>query len=837
MYQKFLHNSWLTRIAYMLCGLVVSVSLIAQPKREFRAAWLTTVWAIDWPTTWGQATASAAAKQQQELYAIVDSLAAANMNAVFFQVRGFSDAMYQSKYEPWSQYLTGTRGQAPSYDPLQTLIEYAHHKGIEVHAWMNPYRYATSDATYGKGENDYANTHPEWLVNCGGITILNPCLPEVRERIAAVVADVVRNYDVDGIIFDDYFYQSGYQNSYDDAYYTNSGTTLSRADWRREQVNTMVAQVRDSIKTLKPYVSFGIGPAGVAGVANTSASVYGVEPCPVGSDWQYNGIYSDPLAWYDRHLIDYMAPQCYWKIGSGNDYARLSEWWSKMACLFGRHLYVSEDLSNLIKDATPVSGSKFHADEIANQMWLNREYDRLDAPGCAWYSLKTGLQTEGYIRHIRNHVNQHPALVPQKLWHHTGESIYVRNIAQSGNLLSWTAPAGNLRYAVYAIPAAEVGQHGAVGSSRNLLGTTYSPSFVLPADADGILAVAVLDRYGNEYPARTIDNTTWGTSVAAGLAYPAEGAQPLLPCYFSWHPAAHADSYFFQLSKSADFSTIDYEYETIDTTFFVGKVYWLQPETTYYWRIRTRSVNCTDTYSAIQSFSGSFFHIVSPAEEDRDCSLTPTIVCDSVATPQAEYTFEVATANSFDKKTIVFTGVSPYPRIIVADSLLQASSYYFVRATVHFNGVSAQSDIIRFRTLALDVPVPVIVSPQDGDTIRATSLTVEWQQQLSSGFRVELSTSENFPSRNTTIAKTDQYTFSHTYTSLTEGLRYIRVKAVADEGYTDPSEVVKVYILTSTAVDNVSVADSKKACKVVENGQIYILRDGVKYSLLGNRVN
>lgn len=831
-------QSILTRFLLLALAVwCVAIPATAQPKREFRAAWLTTVWAIDWPTTYGQASAPAASKQQQELYAIVDSLSAANMNAVFFQVRGFSDAMYNSKYEPWSQYLTGTRGKAPSYDPLQTLIEYAHYKGIEVHAWMNPYRYATSDATYGRGENDYHNTHPEWLVNCGGITILNPCLPAVRERIAAVVADVVRNYDVDGIIFDDYFYQSGYQDSYDSTYYKASGTSLSRADWRREQVNTMVAQVRDSIKSLKPYVSFGIGPAGIAGKANTSASVYGVEPCPVGSDWQYNGIYSDPLAWYDRHLIDYMAPQCYWKIGSGNDYARLSEWWSKMACHFGRHLYVSEDLSGLLADATPASGSKFHADEIANQMQLNRDYDRLDAPGCAWYSLKTGLNTEGFIRHIRNHVNQRPALVPQKLWHHTEECVYVSNIARSGSLLTWTALAGgNVRYAVYAIPADEVGKHGAVGSSRNLLGTTYTPAFVLPAGVEGVLAVAVLDRYGTEYPARTMDNTVWGVSAAAGLAYPTAESQPLLPCYFSWHPAENADSYFFQLSKSADFSTIDYEYETTDTTFFIGNVYWLKADSTYYWRVRTRSVNCTDIYSSVQSFSGSLFKIQSPVADERDCSMTLTIVCDSVVTPQAEYTFEVASVNSFDKNTIVFTGVSSQPRITLPDSTLRASSYYYARATVRFNGVSAQSEVIRFRTEALEVPVPVIVSPQDGDTVCTTSLTVEWQQQLSSGFSVELSMVETFSSRKTTLAKTNEYTYAHTFTGLTEGIRYIRVKAVADGGYTDPSDVVRVYVLIPTAVDELQTDKTPRTRKVGENGQIYILRDGIRYTLLGNAV-
>ena len=176
----------------VLLSLLV-LPLMAQPKREFRASWLTTVWAIDWPSSWGQTSASGQQKQQDELKALVDSLSVANMNAVFFQVRSFCDAMYNSKYEPWSKYLTGTRGGEPMYDPLALLVSYAHSKGIEVHAWMNPYRYSTSDDTYGKLATDYSNTHPEWLVSCGGYHILNPCMPEVKERIAAVVADLVQH--------------------------------------------------------------------------------------------------------------------------------------------------------------------------------------------------------------------------------------------------------------------------------------------------------------------------------------------------------------------------------------------------------------------------------------------------------------------------------------------------------------------------------------------------------------------------------------------------------------------------------------------------------------------
>lgn len=197
---------FIQKITFLALGLCMALSLHAQPKREFRAAWLTTVWAIDWPTTHSSSSASGQQKQQDELVALVDKMANANMNAVFFQVRGFCDAMYKSQYEPWSKYLTGTRGGEPTYDPLQLIIDLAHARGMEVHAWLNPYRYASSDDTYGKNDpKDYHNTHPEWLVNCEGITILNPSLPEAREQICKVVADIVANYDVDGVIFDDYF--------------------------------------------------------------------------------------------------------------------------------------------------------------------------------------------------------------------------------------------------------------------------------------------------------------------------------------------------------------------------------------------------------------------------------------------------------------------------------------------------------------------------------------------------------------------------------------------------------------------------------------------------------
>ena len=809
---------------------VFSGSLQAQPKREFRAAWLTTVWAIDWPNPHSQTSASGQALQQQSLLAIVDSLEAANMNAILFQVRGFCDAMYNSHYEPWSKYLTGTRGDAPSYDPLQTLIEYAHNKGIEVHVWMNPYRYSTSADTHGTLPTDYANTHPDWIVDCGGIKILNPCLPAVKERIAAVVADVTRNYDIDGVIFDDYFYQSGYQNSYDDAYYSASGTTLNRADWRRAQVNEMVRMVHDSIKAIKPYVRFGIGPAGVAGTASTSAPVYGVEPCPVGSDWQYNGIYSDPLAWYDQKTIDYMAPQLYWKIGSGNDFAQLSEWWSKMGAHFGRHMYASPTLSSLVPNTATCTSSQYHADEIGNQVQLTRDYDMMGAPGTCLYSLSKGLNTYGFIRYMRNTVNPHPALVPMMSWYRTDTCLYVRNMQLSGNLLRWTAPASNLRYAVYCIPQDSVGEEGIVGSSRYLLGTTYSPSFILPAGQTGLYAVAVLDRYGNEYPARTLGNTTWGNSVAAQLNYPADSAHTLMPTTFSWTSPAGADSYFFQLSRTADFSTIDYEAETIRPEMNSSDLAMLHADSTYYWRVRTRSINKVDTYSEVASFSVKLFSLLSPADDERDVDFRPIIICDSVQAADATYYFEVATANTFKKNEIIWTDTTTIPRCQVADSVLKASSFYFIRVKVTFGNHAAVSNIVKIRTHAIEVPVPEILRPSNGEVIADDKVTVEWREQLSSGFRVELSTSTAFPARQTTIKKTDEYTYSYTYTDVKPGTYYIRVKAVADTGLTDPSEVVMITVTAPTAVTDLPL---DKAVKVVENGQVFIYRGGKKFTILG----
>ena len=211
-----------------------------------------------------------------------------------------------------------------------------------------------------------------------------------------------------------------------------------------------------------------------------------------------------------------------------------------MACHFGRHMYVSHSLSALKADNLSIGSSEFHADEIGAQTELNRKYDRMDAPGSCWYGFSTALKTKGFLEYIEAEVNPRPAVVPQMSWYHSDDCIYVKNIRIEGNKLVWDAPQENLRYAVYQIPTIAVGKLGAAASSQYLLGTSYKTEFSLDSKFVSDLAipytyaVAVLDRFGNEFPARTMENTQWGQSLAAELVYPTNGGTTLMPCNVTW---------------------------------------------------------------------------------------------------------------------------------------------------------------------------------------------------------------------------------------------------------------------------------------------------------------
>jgi uncharacterized lipoprotein YddW (UPF0748 family) len=266
---------YLFLILLMCCAYTSAQS----PKREMRATWIATVGAIDWPKNSGSAA------QKAEMIKMLDSIQTLNLNTVFFQVRSRCDAMYNSAYEPWSSDLKISRGATPDYDPLQFVIEECHKRGLECHAWLNPYRYNNSGARWTGSNNsplNYENTHPDWLLWYSDNVVLDPALPEVRRQIKSVVGDIISKYDyLDGIVFDDYFYPYGgtsnqdatSQSQYFPAWSAeHPGKTVH--DWRRDNVNRMIADVYDTIQAVKPYITFGVSPFGIW---TTSASVAAAE--------------------------------------------------------------------------------------------------------------------------------------------------------------------------------------------------------------------------------------------------------------------------------------------------------------------------------------------------------------------------------------------------------------------------------------------------------------------------------------------------------------------------------------------------------------------------------
>lgn len=801
--------------------------LSASPKREMRAAWIATVWALDWPTRPNGSWTTDPSEQKQLLINMLDSLRAMNMNCIALQGRTMSDAWYNSKYEPWSQWITGTRGGVPQYDPMEFAVTEAHKRGIEVHVWLNPYRYSSSSTQYNTNKaltNDYANTHPEWLMTVGDATILNPGLPEVKTRIAAVVADILEKYDVDGILFDDYFYLSGTTAAADAALYqANNPDGLSQADWRREQVNEMVRRVQDTIMHTKPWVTFGIGPAPQVAYSKAHADKYGVPQGPF-NDWQYNSIYSDPLAWMSRRTIDYISPQMYWHIGSSTcDFAKLSEWWSMIAEKYGRHFYASHQVTDA------------KAAETAKEVQKLRNDDRIDADGSVLYDIHAAIYGgTNYVRNMRNAVWTAPVLPPQKWWRRQQEQLFVTNIRYTSGAYTWTPPAtnSNVRYAVYYLPNDSIGKPNQFYDSRWLLGVTYEPKWTMNVKSRWTIAVAVLDRYGNEYAPRT-DSGNLGTSAATTLVYPKAGVNPLLPAYFTWEAVAGADSYFVEIATDEQFTDIIGWHETGENRFYTGTKKNIEEGKTYWWRVLTRSLNKQDTWSAAASFTGNEFTMQSPKDGEKDVPIRATLVCDSVHAANVRYTFEVATQNTFLSNVLMFRGSADVPHITLPDSLLASYTRYYVRATAEYDGVTVRCNTISFTTVHIPAPKPVILSPKDGDILEATDVAVAWQPQAAKGFRVELSTLESFAPRMTKGLTTDAYTYTTTFTAVEEGEYYLRVRASDEGGYVN-SDTLRISVRTPVS----GVEDMKhpetSAKKYLIDGQVMIQRpDGKTYNLLG----
>ncbi|PWI19669.1 hypothetical protein DI272_40040 [Streptomyces sp. Act143] len=317
---------------------------------EMRGMWVASVANRDWPSKAGLT----AAQQRAELIKLLDQAVERHLNAVILQVRPAADALWPSPYEPWSQVLTGTQGKAPGWDPLGTAVEEAHARGLELHAWFNPYRIANHADPTKLVASHPARVHPDWVVTYGGKMYYNPGLPEVRAFVQKAILDAVRKYPVDAVHFDDYFYPypvAGQTFDDDAAFDAHGGGFDTRADWRRANIDKLVLETAARIRQIRPTAQFGISPFGVWRNASTD---------PLGSETKamqaYDDVFADTRKWVREGWIDYICPQLYWNIGFAvADYAKLVPWWAKQARGSRTKLYVGEALYKAGDPAQPAA--------------------------------------------------------------------------------------------------------------------------------------------------------------------------------------------------------------------------------------------------------------------------------------------------------------------------------------------------------------------------------------------------------------------------------------------------------------------------------------------------
>lgn len=375
-----------------------------KPAREFRAAWVATVANIDWPSSKGLSTA----EQKEELMRIFDRAVQLKLNVIIFQVRPACDALYASPIEPWSEYLTGTMGQPPEpfYDPLVFAVEEAHKRGLELHAWFNPYRARVLGGKSPAAANHISNTRPQLVKHYGKYLWLDPGEKEVQDYSLSVVMDVVRRYDIDGVHFDDYFYPykesdaSGNDLEFPDApswqRFGASGK-LSRADWRRENVNRFIQRVYTSIKAAKPWVKFGISPFGIWRPGY---------PAQISGYDSYAKLYADSRKWLAKGWLDYFAPQLYWAIDPPEQsFPALLKWWTQQNAK-DRVLAPGLDCTK--------AGGKWKPSEIVNQIRLTRALPGVS--GHIHWNMKSLMRNAALADALEREAYAQPALPPAWPW-------------------------------------------------------------------------------------------------------------------------------------------------------------------------------------------------------------------------------------------------------------------------------------------------------------------------------------------------------------------------------------------------------------------------------------
>ena len=480
----------------------IGMAQTAPPKREMRAVWVVTLANLDWPSSAGLSVY----RQQQEFIHLLNRMQIMGMNAIMVQVRPAGDAFYPSKLVPWSQYLAGKQGKAPVpyYDPLAFMVQECHARNIEFHAWFNPFR-ALSNVRFSTiAASNPLNHHSDWFYQYGNSKYFDPGQPQARDYITQVIMEVVRNYDIDGVHLDDYFYPyplAGQAIPDEASYRRYASHAQTKAAWRRQNVDNFIATLSDSIYLEKQWVKFGVSPFGVW--RNAAQDTRGSDTHRALS--AYDELYADARKWLDLGWVDYLAPQLYWGInGQRASYSTLLEWWSKQAPK--RHIYIGHGIHKMQNAVVP---SWATASEFMAQVDLCRK--NRGASGDIWFRASTLLSNSGGFSHqLRQRRYNTPAMVPTMPWLDSIPPNRPRNFScqytDEAVVLSWRqpTPASDLEVAnYYVVYRFEAGQEYNLEDPTHILSLRKEKYYVdteIEIGKNYVYVVTAVDRMHNESP-------------------------------------------------------------------------------------------------------------------------------------------------------------------------------------------------------------------------------------------------------------------------------------------------------------------------------------------------
>lgn len=471
------------------CGSKRNLKVVEHPKREFRGAWIQAVN--------GQFMGMDEKRMKSYLVEMLDNLKSVNVNAIIFQVRVEGDALYESRIEPWSRFITGVQGRSPEWDPLAFMVEECHNRNMEIHAWINPYRARTKGTKY-VAPSHLSSIKPDDFIEYEGQLYFNPALQSNRDHICAVVRDILARYDVDGLHIDDYFYPYPVKGKEfdDNEWFAESGRD-DRGEWRRDNVNHLIYQLYRTVRESKPWVKFGVSPFGIyrnEGSWKDGSKTKGLQ-C-------YDDLNADVLRWIDSGWVDYCIPQVYWEIGhSAADYEELVKWWARYAS--DRPLYIGQDVNRTVKakDASAKSG---------NQQESKYDMQRAEKGikgSCFWDAASAANNVSGYRDILAGSYFRYPSLMPEYSFIDDKAPHKVAGVKLlddgDGKVLVWIDNKCSdemdmpYRYVVYRFVKNEKVD---IDDPANIVGIVRQPYYRIPEGLCGkyTFVVTVLDRMQNE---------------------------------------------------------------------------------------------------------------------------------------------------------------------------------------------------------------------------------------------------------------------------------------------------------------------------------------------------